>query len=333
MLMPARVEAMLSDEHTRSVEASASGTDSMSLRSVSPMPFCTSAEKPPMSTKMVSVNQYVSALSGGNKQKVVLARWLGKQSDILVLDSPTRGIDIKVKAAIYALLEQMRKENKAILIISEEIMGVNVGHPLFVRGQNARFTIANFMARIVTTGASLVALEVPGRDGELVDVALGFDDLTAYQHNEQNIGAIVGRVANRTAGARFTLNGISYQLAANEGENNNHSGPDSWTSREFSVVDEDASHVTLALKSKAGDQGFPGSLDVLVTYELVGCALEIRVCARPSEPTLANIIHHGYYNLNGHGRRTARALSWVGGPSRLRRAARCLRASAPWQRW
>ena len=75
-----------------------------------------------MSTKMVSVDQYVSALSGGNKQKVVLARWLGKQSDILVLDSPTRGIDIKVKAAIYALLEEMRNQNKAILIISEEIM-------------------------------------------------------------------------------------------------------------------------------------------------------------------------------------------------------------------
>ena len=75
-----------------------------------------------MATKMVGVDQFVSALSGGNKQKVVLARWLGKQSDILVLDSPTRGIDIKVKAAIYALLEQMRKENKAILIISEEIM-------------------------------------------------------------------------------------------------------------------------------------------------------------------------------------------------------------------
>ena len=75
-----------------------------------------------MSTKMVGVNQYVSALSGGNKQKVVLARWLGKQSDILVLDSPTRGIDIKVKAAIYALMEDMRKQGKAILIISEEIM-------------------------------------------------------------------------------------------------------------------------------------------------------------------------------------------------------------------
>ncbi|AEB06479.1 monosaccharide ABC transporter ATP-binding protein, CUT2 family [Coriobacterium glomerans PW2] len=75
-----------------------------------------------MSVKMVDVNQYVSALSGGNKQKVVLARWLGKESSILILDSPTRGIDIKVKADIYALLEEMRNQNKATLIISEEIM-------------------------------------------------------------------------------------------------------------------------------------------------------------------------------------------------------------------
>jgi ribose transport system ATP-binding protein len=75
-----------------------------------------------MSTKMVGVSQFVSALSGGNTQKVVLARWLGKQSDILVLDSPTRGIDIKVKADIYDLLDKMRKEGKAILVISEEIM-------------------------------------------------------------------------------------------------------------------------------------------------------------------------------------------------------------------
>ena len=75
-----------------------------------------------MSTKMVGVDQYVSALSGGNKQKVVLARWLGKQSNILLLDSPTRGIDIGVKADIYQLLAEMRNQGKAILIISEEIM-------------------------------------------------------------------------------------------------------------------------------------------------------------------------------------------------------------------
>ncbi|MCR5420832.1 MAG: sugar ABC transporter ATP-binding protein [Lachnospiraceae bacterium] len=75
-----------------------------------------------MSTKMQSVNQFVSNLSGGNKQKVVLARWIGKDSDILVLDSPTRGIDIKVKQDIYQLMDKMRKSGKSIIMISEELM-------------------------------------------------------------------------------------------------------------------------------------------------------------------------------------------------------------------
>ncbi|MBR7175621.1 MAG: sugar ABC transporter ATP-binding protein [Clostridia bacterium] len=74
-----------------------------------------------MQTKMQSVNQFVSDLSGGNKQKVVLARWIGKGSDILVLDSPTRGIDVKVKQAIYALMDEMRKNGKSMIMISEEI--------------------------------------------------------------------------------------------------------------------------------------------------------------------------------------------------------------------
>ena len=75
-----------------------------------------------MSVKMVNTNQFVSDLSGGNKQKVVLARWIGKDSDILVLDSPTRGIDIKVKQDIYQLMDRMRKQGKSIIMISEELM-------------------------------------------------------------------------------------------------------------------------------------------------------------------------------------------------------------------
>ena len=74
-----------------------------------------------MQTKMQNVGQFVSDLSGGNKQKVVLARWLGKGSDILVLDSPTRGIDVKVKQAIYALMAELRTRGKGIIMISEEI--------------------------------------------------------------------------------------------------------------------------------------------------------------------------------------------------------------------
>lgn len=75
-----------------------------------------------MSVKMQNIDQFVSDLSGGNKQKVVLARWIGKDSDILVLDSPTRGIDIKVKQDIYQLMDTMRKHNKSIIMISEELM-------------------------------------------------------------------------------------------------------------------------------------------------------------------------------------------------------------------
>ena len=74
-----------------------------------------------MQTKMQNVNQFVSDLSGGNKQKVVLARWLGKGSQILVLDSPTRGIDVKVKQAIYALMAELKEQGRSIIMISEEI--------------------------------------------------------------------------------------------------------------------------------------------------------------------------------------------------------------------
>lgn len=75
-----------------------------------------------VSVKMAGVNQLVSDLSGGNKQKVALARWLGRGSNILVLDSPTRGIDVKVKGDIYALMGEMKKQGKSIILISEEIL-------------------------------------------------------------------------------------------------------------------------------------------------------------------------------------------------------------------
>ena len=75
-----------------------------------------------MSVKMVNTEQFVSDLSGGNKQKVVLARWIGKDSDIVVLDSPTRGIDIKVKQDIYNLMNHRIKNGTSIIMISEELM-------------------------------------------------------------------------------------------------------------------------------------------------------------------------------------------------------------------
>ena len=75
-----------------------------------------------LNLKMESVEQFISALSGGNKQKVALAKWIARNSQILVLDSPTRGIDVMVKAAIYELMEQLVAQGKSIIMISEEIL-------------------------------------------------------------------------------------------------------------------------------------------------------------------------------------------------------------------
>lgn len=74
-----------------------------------------------LSIKCQEMNQYVSALSGGNKQKVVFGKWIGRGSEILILDCPTRGVDIGVKQAMYQLMYSMKKEGKAIVIISEEM--------------------------------------------------------------------------------------------------------------------------------------------------------------------------------------------------------------------
>lgn len=168
-------------------------------------------------------------------------------------------------------------------------------------------TLGNDRLRVGLTdiGASLVSLEVVGDNGEATDVALGFERLGDYRHNRQNVGAIVGRVANRTAGASFSLGGRTYKLARNEGHNNNHSGPDSWTGRTWVVVARDERMVTFGLTSPDGDQGFPGTLDVEVTYALVDNVLEMRIQALAHATTLANIISHGYYNLNGHASGTA----------------------------
>ena len=74
-----------------------------------------------MEVKADSVKVFCNTLSGGNKKKVVLAKWLGKGSDIMILDCPTRGIDVGTKAAIYQLIMQMKEEGKSILLISEEL--------------------------------------------------------------------------------------------------------------------------------------------------------------------------------------------------------------------
>lgn len=164
------------------------------------------------------------------------------------------------------------------------------------------FTLTNqrgFSAEILTYGGSLRALKVPVCN-ELRDVVLGFDRLEDYQRQNKYIGAIVGRVANRIGGAGFTLDGTHYPLAANSGPNCLHGGICGFNQAIWQAETAQGA-LTLRHTSPDGEEGFPGKLEVAVTYALLDDGLSITYRAKTDKPTLVNLTNHSYFNLNGCG--------------------------------
>ena len=160
----------------------------------------------------------------------------------------------------------------------------------------------NHMKAAVTDyGATLVQLWVPDDNGQLHDVVLGYDDVKGYEEGTVFFGATVGRVANRMKDASFELNGICYQMEKNDGDNTLHSGRDFTNQRMWTVKEHDDRHVTFALFSPDGDQGFPGDVEVLVTYTLTDDnEVKIHYYAVPEKDTLLGFTNHSYFNLSGH---------------------------------
>jgi aldose 1-epimerase len=160
-----------------------------------------------------------------------------------------------------------------------------------------------FAATIMTYGATLQALTVPDAAGRLDDVVLGHDDLTGYLAKRQFFGVTVGRYANRIANARFELDGAVVQLAANDGLNALHGGPDGFDRRLWQICEiQDGAlpAVTLGHVSPDGDEGYPGRLDARVTYQVTGPAeLSLTFAARTDRPTIVNLTNHSYFNLEG----------------------------------
>ena len=162
---------------------------------------------------------------------------------------------------------------------------------------------ANGMKACVTDyGAALVKLLVPDKDQKLRDVVLGYDDAAGYEKGTASLGATVGRNANRIGGAQVTINGKDYDLVKNDkGKNNLHSGPDHYNHRMWETVEYTDDHVTFVLHSPDGDQGYPGALDMHVTYTLDDTnTLDIHYEAVPDQDTVINMTNHSYFNLNGH---------------------------------
>ena len=150
-------------------------------------------------------------------------------------------------------------------------------------------------------GASLVRLLVPDKDGTMLDVVHGYDDAAGYEKGDAGIGATVGRSANRIGGAQIEINGVKYELEKNDNGNNLHSGCNYYQKRIWNVEEQSEDQITFLLHSTDGDQGYPGALDMHVTYLLDDKnTLNIHYEAVPDQDTVINMTNHSYFNLNGH---------------------------------
>lgn len=163
-----------------------------------------------------------------------------------------------------------------------------------LKGEKLEYTVTDF-------GANIVSIIVPDAKGNTVDVALGFDDVTGYEDNGSFFGACVGPGANRVANAKFTIDGIEYNLAVNDGPNNLHSDFDNGFHKRMWNAEVVGEELKLSLQMKDGEMGFPGNLDVSVTYSIDNeDGLKIHYYITTDKPAYINMTNHSYFNLSGH---------------------------------
>jgi aldose 1-epimerase len=158
---------------------------------------------------------------------------------------------------------------------------------------------------VITLGAAVQSLKVPDRNGREADVVLGYDALEGYLQKSPFFGATVGRVANRIANGRFTLDGKGYQIPLNNGPNALHGGAKGFDKGVWMLVSTRGGKrpsVTLRYVSRDGDMGFPGTLTATATYWLdEHNQLHIDYAATTDAPTIVNLSNHTYWNLDGEG--------------------------------
>ena len=170
------------------------------------------------------------------------------------------------------------------------------------------FTLTNdrgMEVRVIWYGGIVVSVKVPDRDGRIGDVVVGHDGLDGYLTRSRFFGALVGRYGNRIGGARFTLDGRTYPLAANNGPNHLHGGVKGFDKVAWQgavVTDPRGPSVAFTRTSPDGEEGYPGALAVRVSYTVTGDnALAIDYFATTDKPTHVNLTNHSYFNLSGEG--------------------------------
>ena len=155
-------------------------------------------------------------------------------------------------------------------------------------------------AKIITYGATLNSLVVTDREGNPLDIVLGFDNLEDYISQDKCFGCIVGRCTNRISNARFSLNGTVYNLYKNKAGNSSHGGKIGFGKKVWDIKEYIDNSVTLSLFSPDMEENYPGDLQVEVTYTLLEDRLKLEYRGVTSKDTIINLTNHAYFNIDGH---------------------------------
>jgi aldose 1-epimerase len=198
---------------------------------------------------------------------------------------------------------EMSSETRSTASVSHELFGT-----LPDGSDVSLYTLRNasgIEVRLIDYGGIVLSIMAPDRSGELADIALGYDDLDGYLAETPYFGALIGRYGNRIAKGRFSLDGVDYELVANNDPNHLHGGDVGFDKVLWSaeMVDSGAGvGVTLTYESPDGEEGYPGTLSVVVEYLLNDDSeLVIDYRATTDKPTPVNLTHHTYFNLAGGG--------------------------------
>lgn len=152
---------------------------------------------------------------------------------------------------------------------------------------------------LITYGATMVFLSTKDKDGNMDDIITGFDNMDDYYERSRFFGCVVGRVGNRIANGKFTVDEVEYNLCVNNGPNSLHGGAVGFDKKLWEAECGENS-VTFRLLSEDGDEGYPGALNVSVTYTLNGNELLLDYRAVTTKATPINLTNHSYFNLGGH---------------------------------
>ncbi|MCQ2070846.1 MAG: galactose mutarotase [archaeon] len=165
----------------------------------------------------------------------------------------------------------------------------------------ATFSAHGMSITVCDYGCTILSMVVPDRDGRPVDVVLGYPSLDDYTTRSGRMGATIGRFANRIAGARFTLDGKTYEVTRNRGNNHIHGGDRGFDKRVWRIDSTCSDGIAMSIVSEDGEEGYPGRLEMSVRFTLSEKGLRIDYDGVSDRDTVCNLTNHSYFNLAGEG--------------------------------